>query len=257
VACFHPSVERCARCLRRDPTAAAPPVPWEAEGRSLPFRYFATLASALSPMRSAPAFARPDVRVAQRFALLSAVPFAWLAGVIPHTRTLLFKSNLEVEVLNHATSSQIALDVVRAGAVQLTVTSLELLCLMLPFVSLVRAYAPTRHHAAARMLYYRVWMLPAASLLLYAAFWLLPTADPQNLGQAPTAALMLFELLVTTAVPVLLLSAMFATARLACGLGPFVSMVVVAVPAVLLFVVQSLLQLGVTRVLPQLAAGAG
>jgi hypothetical protein len=50
---------------------------------------------------------------------------------------------------------------------------------------------------------------------------------------------------------------MFATARLACGLGPFVSMVVVAVPAVLLFVVQSLLQLGVTRVLPQLAAGAG
>jgi hypothetical protein len=194
--------------------------------------------------------------MAQRFALLTAAPFAWLAGVIPYTRTLLFKGSFEVQVVGHPSAAEIALDVASAGAIQLTLTAIELLSLMLPFVSLVRAYAPTRHHAAARVLYYRVWMLPAAWLLFYAVMWLAPNPDPATMGRAPIAALLLYQLLVTTIVPVLLLMAMGATARLACGLGPFVSIMVVAVPAVLLFVVQSLLQLGVARVLPQLAAGA-
>ena len=32
VACWHPAVERCTRCLLRDPTDAAPPIAWEAQG---------------------------------------------------------------------------------------------------------------------------------------------------------------------------------------------------------------------------------
>ena len=73
-ACWQPAIERCVRCLRRDPTEGAPPIPWEEPGRPLLSRYFATLASAFSPVRSALGFAHPDVAAAQRFALVSALP---------------------------------------------------------------------------------------------------------------------------------------------------------------------------------------
>jgi hypothetical protein len=254
-SCWHPSVARCTRCLRRDPTEAAPPIAWEQAGRSLPARYLATLASAFSPLRSAPAFAHSDVRAAQRFALLSAAPFALLAGIIPHTRTLLFKSNLQVEVLGNAGTTEIALDILRAAGVQLTITLVELLCLMLPFVSLVRAYAPGKQHAAARVLYYRLWMRPFTWLLLFAAVWLVPEIDPKAPGAA-LALLTALDLLRSLIAPVLLFMAMGATARMACGLGPGVSIIVVTIPAILLFVVQGLLQLGVDRLLPALATGA-
>jgi len=255
VTCWHPAVSRCTRCLRNDPTEAAPPIAWEQAGRSLPARYLATLASALSPRRSAPAFAHPDVRAAQRFALLSAAPFALLAGIIPHTRSLLFKGNLQVEVLGNAGATEIALDVLRAAGIQLTVTLVELFALLLPFMSLVRAYAPGKQHAAARVLYYRLWMRPFTWLLLYAAVWLLPETAPNAPGPA-MALLMTLDVLRALVAPVLLFIAMGATARMACGLGPVVSLVVVTIPAVLLFVVQGLLQLGIDRLLPPLAAAA-
>jgi hypothetical protein len=241
--------------LRRDPTEAAPPIPWEQAGRSLPSRYFATLASAFSPLRSAPAFAHDDVRAAQRFALISAVPFALLAGIIPHTRTLLFKSNLQIEVLGNAGTTEIALDVLRAAGVQLTITLAELLSLLLPFMSLVRAYAPGKQHAAARVLYYRLWMRPFTWLLLYAAVWLLPEVDPKAPGAA-IALLTTLDILRAVLAPVLLFMAMGGTARMACGLGLGVSIIVVVIPAVLLVVVQGLLQVGIDWLLPALATGA-
>lgn len=257
IACWHGAVARCARCLRRDPTEAAPPIPWEAEGRSWLGRYFATLASALSPVRTAPAFARPDVRAALRFALLTAVPLALLAGIIPHTRTLMFEGNFGVRVLGHPSEVEIVLDIARAAAVQLGLSGAELLALMLPFVSLVRAYAPNRQHAAARVLLYRVWMLPGAWLLLYATFWLLPATDAASLTNGQKMLVVVMELLLTAIVPVLLFVAMGATARMSCGLGPGISIIVVAVPAVLLFLMQGLLRLGVDRLLPQLAVIPG
>src|SRR5262245_55070458 len=83
-----------------------PPVsiPWERSDEPALKRYFATLASAFRPMRSAAAFARTDLGPAQRFFLLSALPFAMLAGVIPHTRTLMFEGNFNVRVLGHPSS---------------------------------------------------------------------------------------------------------------------------------------------------------
>jgi hypothetical protein len=56
--------------------------------------------------------------------------------------------------------------------------------------------------------------------------------------------------------PVLLLMAMGATARMACGLGPGMSLLIVTIPAVLLFLVQGLLALGLERILPPIAGAA-
>jgi hypothetical protein len=252
-ACWHPAIGRCVSCLLRDPTEGAPPIPWEQPGRPLLSRYLATLGQAFSPVRSALAFAQPDVTAAQRFALISAVPFALLAGIIPYTVTLRFKPNLQLQVLGGAGDVEIALDLLRAAGVQLAITSIELLALLLPFVSLVRAYAPGRQHAASCVLYYRLWLLPGTALLLYAAFWLVPMADPKAPGGPALALLLMFELLHKVFAPILLLMAMAATARLCCGLGQGVSLIVVMVPAVLVLIVDALLELGVLQLLPQLA----
>jgi hypothetical protein len=258
ITCWHPSIERCQQCLKRDPTEAAPPIPWEQPAAAVPVRFFATLATALRPVRSAPAFAREDVGVALRFALLSALPCALLAGIIPHTRTLLFAGNFQVKVLGHADQGAIALDVARAMGVQLVLSSVELLCLMLPFVSLVRAYAPARSHAAARMMLYRFWLLPGAVLLFYLAVWGLPPGPPTDAGEvtAPPGAQALL-LLLGTFVPVLLFVAMGSTARLACGLGPLLSIVVVIVPVLLLLLVKPLAAVGIESLLPPIGKPPG
>ena len=53
--------------------------------------------------------------------LLSALPLALLAGVIPHTRTLLFEGSFKVRVIGTPMPGQfdIALDVARAMGLQL------------------------------------------------------------------------------------------------------------------------------------------
>jgi hypothetical protein len=250
--CWHPSVSRCQQCLNRDPTEAAPPLPWEREGVSLPVRFFATLATALRPVRSAPAFAHDNVPAALRFLLLSVLPLALLAGVIPHTRTLLFEGDFRVKLVGHPSSVGIALDVARAGLVEVGLTAVQLGCLLLPFLSLVRAYAhPQRKHAALRVLCYRMWLLPAALLFFYLAVWALPTPDPALLQQTPPMGWLLV-LSVRLLGTVLLILAMSATARLACGLGPWMSMVVVMVPVMLLLLVEPLATLGAERLLPVL-----
>jgi hypothetical protein len=210
---------------------------------------FATLATALRPIRSAPAFARDDVGAALRFMLLTALPLALLAGVIPHTRTLLFEGDFRVRVLGQANDAQIALDVARALGVQLALSAVEIGCLMLPFVSLVRAYAPDRRHAALRVMLYRAWLLPAALAGFYLAIWALPAPPVGAAEQTPPLGWVLV-LALRTMVPVLLFVAMGSTARLACGLGPWMSMVVVIVPVVLLLLVNPLAEFGVQRLLP-------
>lgn len=253
LACWHPSVERCQQCLKRDPTEAAPAIPWERTGLPWLARYFATLATALRPIRSAPAFARDDLGAALRFMLLSALPLALLAGVIPHTRTLLFEGNFSVRVLGQPSQLEIAVDVARAMGVQLTLSAVEIGCLTLPFVSLVRAYAPARRRAAVRVMLYRMWLLPAALAAFYFAIWVMPTPPTTATGQAPPAGwVIVFGL--RTIVPVLLFVAMGSTARLACGLGPWLAMVVVIVPVLLLLLVNPLAELAMQRVLPVMPA---
>jgi hypothetical protein len=256
VVCFHPAIERCQRCLKRDPTEAAPPLPWEREGEPAPKRYLRTLATAFSPVRSAPAFAREEIAAARRFLLLSALPFALLAGIVPHTRTLLFAGSVQVKVLGtpQPGAVEIALDVLRAMGVQLGLSAIECACVALPFVSLCRAYAPERAFAALRSMYYRLWLLPASLLGYYAVLFMAPMpASPTDLPALPVS-LVLFGL--RTLLPVLLFVAMGSTARLACGIGPWLSMVVVMVPVALSVAVKPFADEAATHLLPALEAPA-
>lgn len=250
-ACFHPSIERCQACLAIDPTAAVPKLPWEQPDKSALARYFGTLLSALSPLRTAPAFAHDDVPSALRFMLRSALPLALLAGVIPYTRTLMFEGNFAVRIIGQPSGAEIALDVVRAMLAQVALTGAQLLALLLPFASLVRAYAPARRHAALRVLLYRIWLLPAALVLYYAVVWMMPTPDAATLQQAPPLTWVLV-LGVRLLGSVLLMMAMGGTARMACGLSPLLATVVVLVPVLLLALVEPAATVGVERVLPTL-----
>jgi hypothetical protein len=250
LSCWHPSVARCAQCLSLDPSETAPAIPWERPGGSALLRYLATFASAFSPVRSAPAFARKDLPAARRFMLLSALPLALLAGIIPHTRTLLFEGNFAVRLVGHPSTSEIVLDVLRAALSETVLTAVQLGCLLLPYVSLVRAYgAPQREEAAVRVMYYRIWLLPAALLLFHLAVWALPTPDLATLEQAPPAS-WLIVLSLGLLGSVLLMLAMTATARLACGLGPWLSMLVVLVPVTLLLLISPLAVMGIEHLLP-------
>jgi len=84
--------------------------------------------------------------------------------VIPHTRTLLFSGNMAVRVIGHPSGVEIGFDVLRSMLVGLAINAAQLACLLLPYASLVRAYAPARRAAAQRAIYYRFWLLPAALL---------------------------------------------------------------------------------------------
>lgn len=230
IFCWHALSHRCDACLKRDPAAAAPPIAWEAPNGARVRRYLATLGSAFKPVLSAPAFARPDVGPALTFFLVSALPMAALAGVIPYTKTIMFGSSLAVTLQGNPTPGDIAADVVRAMLIQLGLFTLEFSALALPFTSLVRAYAEeAKRPAALRALLYRSWMLPAVNLLMFGGLWLLP-GSPTPDTPAPwypvvgMVQLTLYALLVVT---------MRATARLACGITPLLSFVVTAVPFVI------------------------
>jgi hypothetical protein len=250
-SCWHPGAERCQACLSRDPTAAAPKLAWEQTDKPLLVRYFGTLASALSPFRSAPAFAHEDVGAALRFLLVSALPLALLTGVIPHTRTLMFAGDFAVHLVGHPSGFEIAIDVLRAMLAQVALSAVQLGCLLLPYASLARAYAPARKEAALRVMYYRFWLVPAAMLFVYLAIWMLPAPDPATAQGAPPPALFVVTSVQLLA-SVLLMIAMGATARLACGLGPLLSIVLVVVPFMLRVVVEPLATVGLERVLPTL-----
>ena len=239
IFCWHALSERCDACLKRDPAAAAPPIAWESHAGNVASRYLATLGSAFRPTRSAPAFARIEVSPALTFFLLSALPMAALAGVIPHTKTLMFGSSFAITIQGHPSDAEIALDVVRAMGIQLAIFAAEFAALALPFTSLVRAYAEeAKRPAALRTLLYRGWLLPGASLLFFLGLWMLPP------GPAPEMAspLISFVLMAQLTLNALLLLSMRASARLACGIAPLLSYTVVVVPLIIWMIVQWLIQ---------------
>jgi hypothetical protein len=233
--CWHAVSERCDPCLKRDPVAAAPALPWETRDGSFFGRLIGTLASAFRPVQSAPAFARPDVRPALAFFLLTAIPLAALAGVIPNTKTLMFGSAFDVSVLGHPSRGAIAIDVVTAMVMQLLSFGLDFVALAVPFTSLIGAYAPAeRRPAALRVLFYRSWLVPGAMLLFFLGLWMLPGgAKPQEPTQLlPMLGIGQFLL------NVLFLISMRATARLACGISAVLSFVVTAIPLVVCGIAQ-------------------
>jgi hypothetical protein len=195
-------------------------LPWETQQGSPLVRYLRTLASSFRPVLMAPAFARPGIRRAWTFFLLSALPAAALAGIIPRTKTLMF-GNLAVVVQGHPTAAEIALDVLRAMALQLGACTVELIAFGLPYLSLVQAYTPSeRHHAATRALLYRSWLSPFAAVVFYTTLWLTPSNEAfANLVYNLTSVFM----------HLMFLSSLRATARLACGIGPLMSYVIVLV----------------------------
>ena len=229
VFCWHTVAERCDACLRRDPAAAAPPLAWETLDGSSLRRFVATLGTAFRPVHSAPAFARPGLSRAIWFFVLSAVPLAALAGIIPNTKTLMFGSALSLVVQGHPTQIEIAADVALAMLMQLGSFALDFVALAVPFTSLIRAYTPEElRPAALRVLLYRSWLVPCATLLFFVGVWILP-AGPRPEEPTPLLTLLVLAQFVLNA---LLLVAMRATARLACGIGALLSFVVVAVPLV-------------------------
>lgn len=232
--CWHPVAERCDTCLKRDPAAAAPALPWETLQGSALSRFVRTLGGSFRPLHTAPAFARPGAKRAIRFFLLSAVPLAALVGIIPRTKTLLF-GNTAVVLRGDPTDVEIALDVLAAMGMQLWAFSVEFAALALPYISLARAYAPAeRHHAAVRVLLYRSWLSPFASLIMNVAVWLLPSSGgsegfPRFMEPFAIAHMLLH---------LLFLSSLRATVRLACGVGPLLSYVIVIVSVVVWALVQ-------------------
>jgi hypothetical protein len=249
LTCWHPVISRCAACMRRDPTEAAPPLPWEtAEGNAVT-RFVATLGTAFKPTRSAPAFAKQELAPALRFFALSTLPFVLLMGIIPHTRTLEF-GNAAIALVGAPTQAQIALDVARAIGVQLVLSGLEFASLFFPFTSLVRAYAvPERRAAAARVVLYRFWLGPSAALLVFLAIWLSPMSG--SLAETDAIPLpIVVASFVQLAFHVLRFSAMWSAARLACGLSVGLALVVVLVPFLLHMMVMPLAAQGLESVLP-------
>ena len=261
IGCFQLALGLCEQCLKRDPSAYAAPIPFEDRSRGLLARIGLTLLTALHPVRSAPAFATQNRRDALSFALLTALPLALLSGVIPHTRTLLFGAG-QIEVIGAQDSMSIALDVARAGLIQLGLTTAYVLSLMLPFTSLVRAYAgEVQVNYAIRCLLYRVWLVPFGLLLLLLASYL-STPLPELLDSAAVTLPPLPPLLVGAGVlklvtEVLLLLSMGFTARMACGLSALWTLVVVGVPLLVSFFVGHAGSELVVWLLPQPSVAGG
>jgi hypothetical protein len=222
-------------------------VPWEDPAvRPLGRRLWATLATVARPTASAPAFGRPELGLAVRFALLTVVPLALLRGVIPYTHTVLFGGGFAIALRGEPHVGLVALDVARAMGLSALLVGAGVLALGLPFVHLAGAYGSALgRRAALRALLYRGWLLAiagldpsgraaGAGLLFNLASWGMPSDTPMPVFQ--------FAYLVDGVVPILLLLfSMRATARFAAGTGAVASFVLTLLPFVLLYAVQGAL----------------
>jgi hypothetical protein len=240
LSCWHDPIGRCHACLLRDPLAASEPIAWEDPNRNPIARYLGTFASAFSPGKSAPAFARGGIGAALGFALLSFIPLALLGGIIPFTATLLFEPGLAWRTIGDPSDAEIAADIGRAAALGLFVSLSQAVVLGTAYASLVRAYLTKGHGPApARAMLYRVWLLPMTRLLIDVGGWVAPTPELQlglvTLGVVPL---------------ILLLSTMVSTARMGAGVGRFTSFIVVMVPVVVMMLSQIYLERALAPFLP-------
>lgn len=229
MVCWHASVDRCDTCLKRDPSEAAPPLPWEQPALSFPARLLGTLATALTPVKSAPAFGRDELQPALSFALITFAPLALLAGVIPYTKTMEFSGPFVIKLQGTPLPDHAAIvtDVVRASLIGFALCLLQWAVFTAPYVSLARAYGdPRRRNVALRTMLYRGFLIPAQQVIFMLLAWAFVA---RGAPEAQVAFLMLVSLIPL----VLLMSTMWSAARLGVALGPLMSFVVVAVPITL------------------------
>jgi len=229
MVCWHPSVDRCDTCLKRDPSEAAPPLPWEQPTLSFPARLLGTIATALSPVKSAPAFGRDELQPALSFWLLTFVPLSLLSGVIPYTKTMEFSGPFVIKLQGTPLPDQaaIVMDVLQASLIGFALCLLQWVVFAAPYVSLARAYSdPRRRNVPLRTMLYRGFLIPAQQVIFMLLAWAFVA---RGAPEAQVAFLMLLSL-----VPlVLLLWTMWSAARLGAGVGPLMSFVVVVVPVTL------------------------
>ena len=246
LACWHGAVQRCHACLLREPM---PSVPWSDEAKGVAARFFGTLADAFSPTRTAVKFTRGEWRRGVTFALVTALPIAALAGVVPFTHLLRFGPLGEVHPIGAPSALEHALDIAQALGLGLLIGAAKLLVMAAPYLSLTQAYGqPNDAQPTRQVLLYRGWLLVLGGrtgLLLQLIVWLLPLepSDSLRLGAEVLSILPLMALL----------WAMTATARMA-RVGPLAAVVVVLVPFIVLFVAEPLMMVGLRPLLPVLGA---
>lgn len=245
LGCWHHSVRRCHACLMRDPSAAAPPIPWEDPKKNIVSRWLGTLATSFRPTATAPAFARGDVAKPGWFWLITFVPLAILTGVIPYTHTLAFGPSFAVHLLGAPDTTAIVLDVLRAVGLGALVSMATLTALTLPFVSLARAYAEKGYEIAPqRVVLYRSFLLPLSTVLFHIVGWGAPASTAEATGALAVAGVM-------SVVPLaLLFGALRSTARMASGAGPLASYAIALVPFVVMIFAQELLGRALAPLMP-------
>lgn len=227
--CWHASVDRCDTCLKRDPSEAAPPLPWEQPGLGFAARLLGTIGTAFSPVKSAPAFGRDELVPALTFALITFVPLSLIAGVIPYTKTMEFSGPFVIKLQGTPLPDQaaIVLDVLRASVIGFALCLLQWAVFAAPYVSLARAYGdPRRRNVPLRTMLYRGFLIPAQQVIFFLLAWAFVA---RGAPEAQVAFLMLVSLVLL----VLLLWTMWSAARLGVALGPLMSFLVVAVPITL------------------------
>lgn len=187
-SCFFADLGRCQRCVEQHPEEIADPLPFEARGMIRGF--FPTIATALSPRLSAPAFAIGDSLARPAiFFLLTFVPFALLRGVIPFTHRLHFGPLGRLTVVPGSSTRAIVVDVIRASGLSLLEVSAQLIALSVCYVSLASAFGREGSRTIAlRTVMYRAFLLPLGGvygILAAVAIWLGPT--PSGAIDAATA----------------------------------------------------------------------
>lgn len=238
--------------LPETPSQAPGPIAWENPERVLFGRLLGTLASTFLPLTTIRAVSAGTVGPALRFALLSALPWMALWGIMPFTHTLEFKFNFAVDVIHKPGMLSIPWDVARAAGIGLVLGCIALLSWALPFVSLLRAYGSPPEagvsavSAAWRMALYRAWVIPCGlSLLALFAWSMPPEANPWLIE----VSLLLLHLLPR----ILILMHCFAMARY-FGVEGMASMVVSMVPLAVEIALGLLVDRGVRLyLLPQIA----
>jgi hypothetical protein len=239
LSCWHGALRRCHACVARQ---APPPVPWEDPSRGLISRFFGTLGDAGSPVVTAPSFRKDGTARALAFFVISFVPLASLAGVVPYTAKVLFGPGLGIDIVGAPTDAELAADVARAVGLGLVVGLGQWLALTIPFVSLSNAFAEKGHpDAPMRAMLYRGWLLSFFLLAQYA----LPVVLPAGAG-------MLLATMLSLVPFVLLLSTMRATTRMGSGVGALTALLTISVPFALMIGSSFFLERGVRALVPEL-----